>query len=40
VVCEFQYTGLQPNCLKRFQEYGVSYDPRGLATLVSEGALW
>ncbi|MGZ3499305.1 MAG: ATPase, T2SS/T4P/T4SS family [Vulcanimicrobiaceae bacterium] len=40
VIGEFQYTGVQPNCLKRFQEYGVSYDPRGLATMASAGALW
>ena len=29
VVGEFQYTGVQPICLKRFAEYGVSYDSRG-----------
>jgi pilus assembly protein CpaF len=40
VLGEFQYTGVQPNCLRRFQEYGVSYDSRGLATLASAGALW
>jgi pilus assembly protein CpaF len=38
VVGEFQFTGVQPNCLKKFQEYGISYDPRGLASLASTGS--
>ncbi|MDQ6931996.1 MAG: CpaF family protein [Candidatus Eremiobacteraeota bacterium] len=37
---EFQYTGVQPQCLRRFEEYGITYDPRGLATLTSPTALW
>ncbi len=40
VVGEFQYTGVQPQCIKRFQEYGITYDMRSLATLPSAGALW
>jgi len=40
VVGEFQYTGVQPQCIKRFQEYGVSYDVRALSSLPSAAALW
>jgi Flp pilus assembly CpaF family ATPase/MinD-like ATPase involved in chromosome partitioning or flagellar assembly len=37
---EFQYTGVQPNALRRFEEYGITYDVRHLSTLASAGALW
>ncbi|HEV2262447.1 MAG TPA: ATPase, T2SS/T4P/T4SS family [Candidatus Rubrimentiphilum sp.] len=37
---EFQYSGVQPQCLHRFDEYGIQYDVRGLASLASAGALW
>ncbi len=37
---EFQYTGVQPNCLSRFDEYGITYDVRRLSTLASAGSLW
>jgi pilus assembly protein CpaF len=30
---EFQFTGVQPMCLQRFQELGIAYDVRQLATL-------
>ena len=40
VVGEFQYTGVQPNCLTRFREYGISYDQRALTALASAGSLW
>jgi pilus assembly protein CpaF len=40
VLGEFQYTGVQPNCLRKFQEYGVTYDSRTLATLAPAGTLW
>ncbi|MEO6834356.1 MAG: ATPase, T2SS/T4P/T4SS family [Candidatus Tumulicola sp.] len=40
VVGEYQYTGVQPNCLKRFAEYGISYDSRGLASLAPAGGVW
>ncbi len=33
VIGEFCYTGVQPMCLKRFEEYGVPYDSRGLSEL-------
>jgi septum site-determining protein MinD len=37
---EFQYTGVQPQCLQRFDEYGITYDVRQLSTLASTGSLW
>ena len=40
VVGEFQYTGVQPQCLQRFAEYGITYDARALSKLPSAGALW
>jgi pilus assembly protein CpaF len=40
VAGEFQYTGVQPQCLKRFEEYGITYDVRQLSTLASTGSLW
>ncbi len=29
----FVFTGVQPNCLKKFQEYGVTYDVRALSEM-------
>ena len=40
VAGEFQYTGVQPQCMRRFDEYGIEYDVRSLSTLASTGALW
>ena len=40
VAGEFQYTGVQPQCLQRFDEYGIRYDVRQLSTLASTGSLW
>ena len=40
VAGEFQYTGVQPHCLQRFDEYGITYDVRQLSTLASTGSLW
>ncbi|HZT13063.1 MAG TPA: ATPase, T2SS/T4P/T4SS family [Candidatus Baltobacteraceae bacterium] len=40
VAGEFQYTGVQPQALQKFDEYGISYDVRKLSTLASSGALW
>ena len=40
VVGEFQYTGVQPQCLQKFEEYGISYDVRGLAALRPATAAW
>jgi pilus assembly protein CpaF len=33
VIGEFVYTGVQPICIKRFEEYGIPYDSRGLSEL-------
>jgi pilus assembly protein CpaF len=38
VLGEFCYTGVQPVCLKRFEEYGIPYDPRGLSELTALAA--
>jgi pilus assembly protein CpaF len=40
VTGEFQYTGVQPQCLRRFDEYGIEFDVRSLSGLASTGALW
>jgi pilus assembly protein CpaF len=40
VVGKFCYTGVQPSCLKRFMEYGIDYDPRGLNELEPLPSLW
>ena len=40
VVGKFCYSGVQPNCLKRFAEYGVPYDSRDLNELEPLPSLW
>jgi pilus assembly protein CpaF len=40
VLGDFCYSGVQPICLKRFQEYGIAYDPRSLNALMPLKALW
>jgi pilus assembly protein CpaF len=40
VLGEFCYSGVQPVCLKRFQEYGVAYDARQLNELSALKTLW
>ncbi len=40
VLGEFCYTGVQPVCLKRFAEYGISYDTRELSELAELKTLW
>jgi len=35
VVGEFVYSGVQPNCVQKFEEYGISYDIRGLSEMSS-----
>jgi pilus assembly protein CpaF len=40
VVGEFQYTGVQPNCVSHFEELGIDYDVRELAHMPAAGALW
>jgi pilus assembly protein CpaF len=33
VIGDFSYTGVQPTCMRRFAEYGVPYDSRGLSEM-------
>jgi pilus assembly protein CpaF len=40
VIGHFEYTGVQPDALERFDEYGVQFDPRTLSTLPLSTALW
>jgi pilus assembly protein CpaF len=40
VLGEFQYTGVQPNCIANFDELGIDYDVRELARMPAAGALW
>ena len=40
VIGHFEYTGVQPDALERFEEYGVRFDPRSLSTLPLSTALW
>jgi pilus assembly protein CpaF len=32
---DFVYSGVQPNCVTRFAEYGISYDIRGLSEMTA-----
>jgi pilus assembly protein CpaF len=40
VIGEFAYTGVQPNCLRRFEEYGIPYDANDLSKLALLHSLW
>ena len=40
VLGEFQFTGVQPQALRRFAEYGIEYDVRRLSSLAAVGAEW
>ncbi len=40
VIGEFAYTGVQPNCLRKFEEYGIPYDANGLNKLALLHSLW
>ena len=40
VMGEFQYTGVQPYYMNRFEEAGVEFDVRDLAKMASAGTLW
>jgi pilus assembly protein CpaF len=40
VIGEFQYTGVQPAAMGRFEELGIEFDIRNLAKLPSASALW
>jgi pilus assembly protein CpaF len=36
----FVFTGVQPMCLKKFEEYGVTYDVRALSKMDTKAASW
>ncbi|GAC1533859.1 MAG: hypothetical protein NVS2B17_02080 [Candidatus Velthaea sp.] len=40
VIGEFQYTGVQPKAIARFDDHGVAYDVRQLSQMSASGALW
>ena len=40
VVGQFEYTGVQPKALTRFEEYGVDFNVRTLSTLPLSTVLW
>ncbi len=40
VVGAFQYTGVQPQALRRFEEYGVKFDIRSLANMAATASIW
>ena len=40
VLGEFQYTGIQPHYISKFDEAGIKFDVRELAGLSSAGSLW
>jgi pilus assembly protein CpaF len=40
VAGEFQYTGVQPQSLQKFDEYGIAFDVRKLTSMSSASALW
>jgi len=40
VLGEFCYTGVQPSCLKRFEEYGIEYNARALNELSLLHNIW
>ncbi len=37
---QFEYSGVQPACLKRFEEYGITFDVQQFGTLAAAGGLW
>ena len=37
---EYQFTGVQPNALQKFDEYGVHFDVTKLTSLASASSLW
>ncbi len=40
VVGEYQYTGVQPLALQRFEEFGIAYDHRKLSSLTMAARTW
>ena len=40
VIGEFQYTGVQPRAVHRFDEHGIEYDMRQLSSMAAAGSIW
>ena len=40
VIGSFEFTGVQPHSLRRFDEVGIEYDVRALSEMPSAGQLW
>jgi pilus assembly protein CpaF len=40
VVGDFVFTGVQPMCLRKFEEYGVTYDVRNLSNMTMRAVSW
>lgn len=40
VVGQYEYTGVQPQALRRFEEYGIPYDHRKLSSLAMAARTW
>ncbi|GAC1505499.1 MAG: hypothetical protein NVS1B14_11060 [Vulcanimicrobiaceae bacterium] len=40
VIGTFEYTGVQPNALRRFDEVGIEYDVRALSAMQAAGGIW
>jgi pilus assembly protein CpaF len=40
IIGDFEYTGVQPQCLSRFEEMGIEYDVRDLSELMPAGLSW
>ena len=40
VVGDFEVTGVQPDCLKRFAELGVAFDPRMFNSASPKDLAW
>ncbi|HEY8297719.1 MAG TPA: ATPase, T2SS/T4P/T4SS family [Candidatus Baltobacteraceae bacterium] len=40
VIGSFEYTGVQPHSLRRFDEAGVTFDVRSLSAMPAAGVLW
>ncbi len=40
VIGNFEFTGVQPNSLRRFDEAGIAFDVRELSSMPASGSLW
>lgn len=40
VIGSFEFSGVQPNSLKRFDEVGITFDVRRLSEMPAAGSVW